>query len=384
MPPSSPVNKLIAFVSSNAWSVYNFRLDVIRHLLGQGFNILVISPDDEYSSLLVEEGCSFTSIEFDNKTENPLQDISLYRQLKNIYSQARPDFIFHFVIKPNIYGSLAARGFKIPSVSVVTGLGYPFAKRNWLYHLVKSLYKRAMRKVTEVWFLNNEDAKVFISEKIVNIQKVKVLPGEGVNTEYFTPDTPATLPKNGRFIFLMSCRLLWSKGIGVYADAARILQKKNIDARFELIGFFEKHHPDSISPEQLHQWEQEGLIHFNGFVKDVRPYLKNADCLVFPSFYNEGVPRGLMEAASMELPIITSLNRGSKEVVLNNSNGYVCNPNDPFDLADKMEKMMNLGAEERSRMGKNGRSLVIKKFNVTKVIEEYDRTLRRLHREIVS
>lgn len=371
-------SKLIAFVSSNAWSVYNFRLDVIRHLLGQGFKIVVIAPDDEYSSLLTQEGCSFIPIDFDNKSESPLQDVALYRQLKKIYRQSRPDFIFHFVIKPNIYGSLAASKLNIPSASVVTGLGYPFAKRNWLYHLVKWLYRRALRNVTEAWFLNNEDAKVFISEKIINIQKVKVLPGEGVNTEYFSPDIPATLPKNGKFIFLMSCRLLWSKGIGVYADAARILQKKNIEARFELIGFFEKHHPDSISQEQLHAWETEGLIHFNGFARDVRPYLKNADCLIFPSFYNEGVPRGLMEAASMELPIITSLNRGCKEVVLNNSNGYVCTPNDPFDLADKMEKMMNLSAEERSRMGKNGRALVIKKFDVKKVIEEYDRTLMKV------
>ena len=376
MPGPSP--KLIAFVSSNAWSVYNFRLDVIRHLLGQGFRILVIAPDDGYSENLISEGCSFVHINFDNKTESPLQDIDLYRQLKKIYKKHRPDFIFHFVIKPNIYGSLAAARLDIPSVSVVTGLGYPFAKQNWLYHLVKLLYKRAMRKVTEAWFLNNEDAKVFINEKIISIQKVKVLPGEGVNTEHFSPDIPATLPKNGRFIFLMSCRLLWSKGIGVYADAARILQKKNIDARFELLGFFEKHHPDTISEEQLHKWEQEGLIHFNGFAKDVRPYLKNADCLVFPSYYNEGIPRGLMEAASMELPIITSLNRGCKEVVLNNSNGFVCTPNDPFDLADKMEKMMNLTMEERNRMGKNGRALVIKKFNVSRVIEEYDRTLRNL------
>ena len=373
-----PPNKLIAFVSSNAWSVYNFRLDVLRHLLGQGFRILVIAPEDGYSSFLVNEGCQFIQIDFDNKTESPLQDIALYRQLKKIYKANRPDFIFHFVIKPNIYGSLAAARLNIPSVSVVTGLGYPFAKQDWLYHLVKLLYRRAMRRVTEAWFLNNEDAKVFINEKIISIQKVKVLPGEGVNPEHFSPELPATLPKNGRFIFLMSCRLLWSKGIGVYADAARILQRKNIDARFELIGFFEKHHPDTITEEQLHKWEQEGLIHFNGFAKDVRPYLKNADCLVFPSFYNEGVPRGLMEAASMELPIITSLNRGCKEVVLNNSNGYVCTPNDPFDLADKMEKMMNLTEDERNRMGKNGRALVIKKFNVTKVIEEYDRTLRNL------
>src|SRR5688572_8939333 len=133
-----PPNKLIAFVSSNAWSVYNFRLDVIRHLLGQGFRILVIAPDDGYSHYLTSEGCSFIHINFDNKTESPLQDMALYRQLKKIYKENRPDFIFHFVIKPNIYGSLAAARLNIPSVSVVTGLGYPFAKKNWLYHLVKA------------------------------------------------------------------------------------------------------------------------------------------------------------------------------------------------------------------------------------------------------
>ncbi len=169
-----------------------------------------------------------------------------------------------------------------------------------------------------------------------------------------------------------------SKGIAIYADAARILKQKNYDAGFELIGFFEAHHPDSIAQEDLDRWEQEGLIRYSGFAHDVRPFLYNADCFVFPSFYNEGIPRGLMEAACMELPIITSLNRGCKEVVLNNSTGYVCNMNDPFDLADKMEKIINLPEEERTRMGKNGRQLVIKKFHVDKVIREYEQTLQKL------
>ena len=104
---------------------------------------------------------------------------------------------------------------------------------------------------------------------------------------------------------MMSTRLLKSKGIALYADAARILRKKNYDVSFELIGFFEKHHPDSISQDDLNRWENEGLIHYGGFAKDVRPFLKKADCFIFPSFYNEGIPRCLMEAASMELPIIT-------------------------------------------------------------------------------
>jgi glycosyltransferase involved in cell wall biosynthesis len=236
------------------------------------------------------------------------------------------------------------------------------------------LYKIALKKTKEVWFLNNDDAKVFISEKIITIEKIKILPGEGVNIEHFARG-PEGKKANDKFTFLMSTRLLKSKGIALYADAARILKKKNYDVQFHLIGFFEKHHPDSISPDELIKWEKESMIFYKGFAKDVRPFLMEADCFVFPSYYKEGVPRCLMEAASMELPIITSFNPGCKEVVLNNSTGYVCNLNDPFDLADKMEKMVNLSNDERSRMGKNGRALVSKKFNVEKVIEEYQDTL---------
>jgi len=375
---SSPIpnKRLIAFVSNSAWSVFNFRIDVIRHLLNEDFAVLVIAPDDENSELLRKEGCAYESIDFNNRHENPLQDFALYFKLKAVYRKYKPDFIFHYVIKPNIYGSFAAGSLGIPSVSVITGLGYPFAKKNWLYHVVKRLYKSALRNVTEVWFLNNEDARAFTSHHIIPIKKAKVLPGEGVNVNHFAPGFQTPLQKNGRFVFLMSSRLLKSKGVSIYADAARILKKKNIDARFELVGFFEKHHPDSLTIEEINRWEREGLLHFNGFASDVRPFLKNADCFVFPSFYNEGVPRGLMEAACMELPIVTALNRGCKEVVLNNSNGFLCNPNDPFDLADKMEKLMLLPEEERKRMGKNGRNLVAKKFNVDRVIQQYDSILR--------
>lgn len=366
-------NKTIAFVSNSAWSVFNFRLDVIRWLIKNHVKVLVFAPDDDYANKLTAQGCDFIPINFNNRDENPLKDYLFYRQLRRLYRQYKPDFIFHYVAKPNIYGSLAATAEKIPSVAVITGLGYPFAKRNLLFRIMRMLYRKALRHTREVWFLNNEDAKVFITEKIVSIDKMKVLPGEGVNTKHFAPSSMQG--ERQPFEFLMSTRLLKSKGIGLYADAARILKKKNYHVKFSLIGFFENNHPDSISPENLKKWEDEGLISYLGFADDVRPYLQKADCMVFPSFYNEGVPRCLMEASSMEIPVITSFNRGCKEVVLNNSNGYICNRNDPFDLADKMEKMINTSVDERQRMGKNGRQLVLKKFDICKIIEEYSNTL---------
>jgi len=369
---------MIALVSNSTWSVYNFRLDIIRYLCQQQFEVLVIAPIDEFAPLLEKEGCRCMPLRFNNRSENPFRDLSLYSQLKKIYREVQPDFIFHYVIKPNIYGSLAAAACSIRSIAVITGLGYTFARKNWLYFIVSLLYKRALRKTEEVWFLNNDDAQIFVREKIVPIEKIKVLPGEGINTDHFAPGASSVGHDQGPFQFLMSTRLLKSKGIGVYADAARILRNKNIAADFELIGFFEKNHPDSVPEEQLKKWEREGLIRYHGFARDVRPFLAVADCFVFPSFYNEGVPRSLMEAASMEVPIITSLNRGCKEVVVNQVNGYLCNLNDPFDLADKMERMINLNQEERTRMGVNGRTLVMKKFSVDKLIMEYRRVLQNL------
>lgn len=343
--------------------------------MGQGYEILVFAPDDTYATLLVNAGCKFIPLKFNNRTKDPIKDFRFYVQLKRLYKQYRPDFIFHYVAKPNIYGSLAAGSLGIPSVAVVTGLGYAFAQKNWLYILMKYLYRLALTKTNEVWFLNTEDAQIFINERIIPNEKAIVLSGEGVNTNFFSPGSKEKT--SSKFTFLMSARLLKSKGIALYADAARILKKSEPDLQFDLIGFFEQEHPDSISREELTNWESEGLLTYSGYAPDVRPFLDRADCFVFPSFYNEGVPRSLMEAACMELPIITTMNRGCKEVVLNNETGFICKLNDPVDLAEKMEKMIRLSSQQREQMGKKGRALMITKFDMDKVIHTYLQTLTR-------
>src|ERR1700733_7314937 len=156
--------KKIALVANSAWSMYNFRIDLIRHLL-LSFDVLVIAPEDEFTEDLKKAGCSYLDIHFNNRSENPLQDYALLKSLEKIYRAERPDFIFHYVIKPNIYGSMAAARSGIQSVAVITGLGYTFDRPNWLNHIVRILYRRALKKAREVWFLNQEDADVFIQRK---------------------------------------------------------------------------------------------------------------------------------------------------------------------------------------------------------------------------
>jgi glycosyltransferase involved in cell wall biosynthesis len=372
--------KKIALVANSAWSVYNFRIDLIRHLL-LSFEVLVIAPKDDFADDLKKAGCSYLDIRFNNRSENPLQDYVLLKSLERIYRIEKPDFIFHYVIKPNIYGSIAAARCGIQSVAVITGLGYTFDRPNWLNRIVRFLYHRALKKAREVWFLNQEDADVFIQRRLVSAEKIKILPGEGINTDHFFPQSNKAVARSKAFQFLMGTRLLRSKGVGVYVEAARILKNKHRDVRFELIGFFEKNHRDSITESELRNWQKKGIIHYGGFARDVRPFLRQADCFVFPSFYHEGIPRCLLEAAAMEVPIITSFNTGCKEVVLEGVNGFLATPNQPAELAARMEEMMALSNGQRAEMGRKGRELVTEKFGMEKILKEYDETLLSLKRK---
>jgi len=369
--------KKIALVANSAWSVYNFRMDLVQHLL-LTFEVLIIAPKDDFTVELEKAGCFYLDIQFNNRSENPLKDFVLYKSLENIYRTEKPDFIFHYVIKPNIYGSLAAARCGIQSVAVITGLGYTFDRHNWLNRIVSFLYRYALKRTSEVWFLNQEDANLFVQRRLVSADKVKILPGEGINTDHFFPQANKPVARSKAFQFLMGTRLLRSKGVSVYFEAARILKNKNRDIRFELIGFFEKNHPDSISESELRQWQKKGIIHYGGFARDVRPFLRQADCFVFPSFYHEGIPRCLLEAAAMEVPIITSHNTGCREVVQEGVNGFLAAPNNSLDLVARMEEMMSLSNGQRAEMGKKGREYVTAKFGIELILKEYDQTLSSL------
>ena len=178
--------------------------------------------------------------------------------------------------------------------------------------------------------------------------------------------------------------MLKSKGHAAFAEASGILRSKGYKFESRLIGFFEKNHPDTISHEQLEEWQAKGFIQYKGFAEDVREFLADADCFVLPTAYNEGLSRGIMEAASMELPVITTKQRGCKELVLEGETGLFCNLNDAHDLSLKMERILLLSDIERDNMGKAGRKLVSGKFHIRNVIQEYDKLVAAQNPEFAS
>lgn len=375
--PSEHARKTIALVSNTAWYLYNLRLGVIHFLQSKGFEILVIAPHDEFMLLLANENCKTVSVEMDKRGTNPLADFALMLRLRKSYQAYKPDFIIHYTIKPNIYGSLAARLAGIPSIAVVSGLGYAFSKRNWLYQIATCLMKTAFSSAKEIWFVNQDDREWLINVGIVPKEKTLQLPGEGVNTEKFAP-----IPKSSssdKFIFLLSARLLWEKGVGVFVEAARKLKPKYPNAEFQLLGFLTDDEAVGVTKTQMEKWKQEGAVTYLGTTSNVVPFLANADCILLPSFYREGVPRALLEAASMAKPIITTDNVGCRDVVEDGATGFLTKPNNSAHLAEKMEAILNLSESARLEMGKKARQKIVREFSEQLVLNEYDALLTRLN-----
>jgi glycosyltransferase involved in cell wall biosynthesis len=356
-----PTKPRIAFVANTSWGIYKFRLYLIKKLIANGFIIYVLAPRDKYTPLFnTLPGLTYIELKkFRGKSLSPFHDIHLYRELLRHYRQIRPALIFHYTIKANIFGSMAASRVNCPSISVITGLGYTFSTNKLLRTIAKFLYRRALKKSREVWFLNDDDQSVFLKEGLINKENTFLLPGEGVDTEAFYP---APFGSPGRPVtFLLVGRIIRHKGIYEFIQAAELLRARGLDAQFQLLGFFDEDNPVAISRQQVNEWAEQRSISYLGQTDNVAPFIEKADCVVLPS-YREGMPLSLLEGASMCKALIASDTSGCREVVSDGLNGYLAKNKDAKDLADKMEKYYRLSAEEKRQMGLRGREKVIARF----------------------
>jgi len=371
----------IILVSNTSWYLYNFRLSIIKLFQQQGYHVICIANRDDYSDKLVKEGVEFIQSEVDNKGTNPVNDFKYFLYLRKKYKKIKPVFIFHYTVKPNIYGGWAAKVAGIPSIAIVSGAGYAFLEKNLLHQIVKRCYRLAAWCCREMWFVNVDDLKMFLDAKIVPERKTKVLPGEGIDTDKFSRSTPYPVD-NKDFIFMLSARLLWDKGVGVYVEAAREIKKTYNNVRFQLLGFIDNQNPSAISREQVTEWENEGVIEYLGVTDNVMQYLMRINCFVLPSYYREGVPRALLEAASLEIPIITTDNVGCREVVKEGYNGVLCRLKDPHDLAEKMAGFLQTDKQKLAVMGRNGRAKVIAELHEQMVLKFYREALEEIRQGI--
>lgn len=366
------VKPLVIFTANQSMALYKFRLGIMLFLKNTGYDVIAIAPYDSFSEKIVHAGLRFIPIKLGTHTTNPISDASLFIHLLKLYKQLKPAFIFHYTVKLNIYGNLAARLVgNIPTISIVPGRGYSFQKKNWLYSLVKLFYRFSLGCTKEVWFLNDDDREFFVAEGMVEPARTTVLPGEGVDTSYYTPSKVKRVSKQQGLTFLLSGRLLWEKGIGEFVKAARIVLEKYPSTKFHLLGFLDPQDARVVPVEIIQEWVAEGTVSFMGVAEDVRPFFRKADCFVLPSYYGEGLPRTLLEAASMEIPLITTDHQGCKRAVIHGENGFLCKVRDTDDLAQKMLDFIRLTPEKRKKMGKQSRDFILEQFEEKLLVSFY-------------
>ena len=362
-------NRKIAFVSNTSWSIYNFRLEAALFFLNNGFEIFTIAPRDKHSEKLIAAGFTFIEAPIKAYSNNPLDDIKYYLFLRATYKRHRFSHVFHYTIKANIYGSIAARIMGANSTAVITGLGRLLSMNDGIKKTtILKLYKFGLASAEHIWFLNQLDKSYFEQKNIVGLNESYLLPSEGIDLSKFT------LKKKKDFSsisFLFAGRLIKEKGIELFLQAAFHIKKYYPNVEFNVVGFIDPKDLDSIDQNVLLQTQMKGLVTFYGDTEDIRPFIESASCVVLPSIYGEGVSRILLEAASMSTPIITSNNRGCKDVVIDGYNGFLCRKNDLDHLVEQILAFISLDQEAKEAMGKNGRNIISAKFNMDKVIAHY-------------
>jgi glycosyltransferase involved in cell wall biosynthesis len=350
-------------------SLVNFRGELIKLLIGNGHEVIALASEASISDIthIEELGARYVNYNVQRNGLNPLADIKTLQDFKRIFAIEKPDVILSYTIKPVVWGGIAAR--TLPNVQfygLITGLGFAFQKggikRNLLSFIVTTLYRLGLSKSSKVIFQNKDNKKAFEDHQLVNSDRCCLVNGSGVDLSRFQKSELSHNPS-----FLLIARLLGDKGIREYAQAATIVKNKYPNAIFNLVGP-EDPSPDGISVKAVDSWHVSGAIVYHGGTDDVRPYIKESNIFVLPS-YHEGMPRTVLEAMAMGRPILTTNVPGCKETVVNGENGWLVEKANVEQLAEKMIWFIeNQG--EWQRMGDISHQMAIEKFDVHKVNQE--------------
>ena len=359
----------ICFSANTSWYLYNFRRDTIIELIKRGYRVFCIAPEDEYSQRLADEfGVTFIPLAMDNSGNNPLKDLRTAWRFFQIYRLYKPTVVFHFTIKNNIYGTLAAKALGIPAVNNVSGLGTAFIHSGWVGRIVRGLYKISQPFAFRVFCQNGEDQALLIKHGLVRADRLKLLPGSGVDLKRFKPVEQPTASDHFRFLYVG--RMLGDKGLRELVTAFAMVKKQGIKAKLQLVGFADAKNKSAITRQELCRWQEQHGVEWLGSSDTIEDVLARVDCVVLPS-YREGLPRSLLEACAMALPVIATDVPGCRSVVSHNKNGILCQVKDPASLAEAMVTMARLPGQVREEMGRCGRSLVSKYFSQTLVVQAY-------------
>ena len=358
----------ITLVANSSWYVLNFRSNLIKKLKEKGHEVSVIASKDEYSEKLQNLEIDYHEWSLNSSSTNIFKELFSVFNLRSKLNKINTDIILSYTPKGNIYSGISNLTLRknIKFIPNISGLGTIMLHNFFLRKIIFIFYRLALLNSNKIFFQNNEDMDIFISNKVVKPIDAIRLPGSGVDTNYFQQDK--YIPSN---IFLFAGRLIYSKGLNEFVNVAEKIKKDYPDALFKVVGAPANSSKLGITETEIASFFNNTAIQYIGITDNIKEIYSSVGVVVLPSYYGEGVPRTLLEASSMGIPIITTNHPGCRDSVDHNVTGFLCNPMDEISLFDECMNFLKLSDEEKCKMSAAGRENMIKNFSEDIVIKKY-------------
>lgn len=354
----------VSFLVTDDWFFWSHRLGLARRVRDAGCRVQVITSDGEHRERIEAEGFEFAPVRFHRSVGGQVHNLPLVRRLAGILRSFAPDVLHNVSFLPMTLGTTAARLAGVPLVvNAVTGLGHAFGDDGVPWALRKAVelgYRGAFAgERVRVLFQNDEDRELLVARGLVPLERTRVVRGSGVDCERFRPaPEPAGVPR-----VLFSGRMLESKGARVLVEAGRLLRERGVAHELVLVGEPHDDNPEAIPRATLAAWHAEGEAVWLGRRGDMPEVIASCHVVCLPTWYREGVPMALLEAAACGRPLVTTDRPGCRDIALAGRSGITVPARDPRALADALEPLLVDGALRR-RLGAGARELVLETFSL--------------------
>ena len=349
---------------------WSHRIGLARAIMKDGWELHLATSNATQDARLKDEGIIPHDLPAYTSSLNPLKQVQVLKDIVSTIKVVQPDMMHAITIRYSFWSGLARKFLRsdAPSVYTIAGLGSLFLSDAPPVRCVRTALVPTLRFVFggvshKVIFQNNDDAKRLIKLGCVQKENAALIRGSGVDMNEFSYAAEQGEEKPS---VLFCARLLRAKGIGEFVHAARILKSKGIDARFLVAGDIAEGNHDSITQEEIKDWQDEGSIEWLGHRKDIPDLMRTCSIVTLPSYYGEGVPKVLLEAAATGRPIVTTTMPGCKDVVEDGVSGFLVEPRDAWALAAALEKLLK-DKDLRTAMGLEARKRAEEMFSLEKV-----------------
>jgi glycosyltransferase involved in cell wall biosynthesis len=346
------------------------RMKLASALRDVGFDVHVAVPREARMQEISQGGLPVHSFHLRRHSTRPFDELRCCLSLLLLYRRLRPTVVHHIGVKPALYGGIAAYLASVPVViHLLVGLGYLFVTRSLKTSLLRAFVERGLRLTLRrqnyrVVFQNPDDRDTLLAKGVVSRERAILIKGSGVDVSRFTREPEPAGPA----VVLMASRLLWQKGVGEFFAAAQALRDRGVAARFVLLGEPDANHPDVVPLRTLEQWCDAGNVEWLGWQNDMPSFLARSHIACLPSYYGEGTPAFLLEAAASGRPIVTTDSPGCREVVHHGENGLIVPVRDVPALVAAIARLVE-DAPLRTAMGVRSRELAQTESTVEQVIE---------------